>query len=147
MGVSVIGFYTSIGLANNYTDFRVSIISARRLFSMMDQPPAVRERESAEAGAAAAGAGATAAASGVGAAATATATAAAVAEGSPSLHFRNVDLRVRLGRLRLEPRREGARQLFARHRGRVPCGARRPQRRGQINARQPAPAPLGRAVG
>ena len=43
IAVSVIGFYTSIGLANNYTDFRVSIIAARRLFSMMDQPPAVRE--------------------------------------------------------------------------------------------------------
>ena len=90
VGVSVIGFYTSIGLANNYTDFRVSIISARRLFSMMDQPPAVREREAPNEGAAetAAAAGATAAASGVGAAATATATAAA--EGSPSLHFCNV---------------------------------------------------------
>ena len=45
IAVSVIGFYTSIGLANNYTDFRVSIIAARRLFSMMDQPPAVRERQ------------------------------------------------------------------------------------------------------
>ena len=62
VGVSVIGFYTSIGLANNYTDFRVSIISARRLFSMMDQPPAVRE----------------------------TPAASAAAKGSPSLHFRNV---------------------------------------------------------
>ena len=70
VGVSVIGFYTSIGLANNYTDFRVSIISARRLFSMMDQPPAVRERESANAGAADAEAAASA--------------------GSPSLSFRNV---------------------------------------------------------
>lgn len=62
IAVSVIGFYTSIGLANNYTDFRVSIISARRLFSMMDQPPAVRE--SGKAGDA--------------------------ATRSPSLHFRNV---------------------------------------------------------
>ena len=43
IAVSVIGFYTSIGLANNYTDFRVSIIAARRLFAMMDEPPAVRE--------------------------------------------------------------------------------------------------------
>ena len=43
VAVSVIGFYTSVGLANNYTDFRVSIIAARRLFSMMDQPPAVAE--------------------------------------------------------------------------------------------------------
>ena len=50
IAVSVIGFYTSIGLANNYTDFRVSIIAARRLFSMMDQPPAVRESANAAAG-------------------------------------------------------------------------------------------------
>ena len=78
VGVSVIGFYTSIGLANNYTDFRVSIISARRLFSMMDQPPAVRETPDASAAAAAG----TAATAGVGA--------GTGAEGSPSLHFRNV---------------------------------------------------------
>ena len=62
IAVSVIGFYTSIGLANNYTDFRVSIIAARRLFSMMDQPPAVRE----------------------------SANAPATATKSPSLHFRDV---------------------------------------------------------
>jgi ATP-binding cassette subfamily C protein CydC len=43
IAVSVVGFYTSVGLANNYTDFRVSLIAARRLFSMMDQPPAVHE--------------------------------------------------------------------------------------------------------
>ena len=43
IAVSVVGFYTSVGLANNYTDFRVSIIAARRLFSIMDQPPAVQE--------------------------------------------------------------------------------------------------------
>ena len=62
IAVSVIGFYTSIGLANNYTDFRVSIISARRLFSMMDQPPAVHESPHAK----------------------------ATSTKSPSLHFRNV---------------------------------------------------------
>ena len=44
IAVSVVGFYLSVGLANNYTDFRVSIISARRLFSMMDQAPAVEEK-------------------------------------------------------------------------------------------------------
>ncbi len=43
IAVSVVGFYTSVGLANNYTDFRVSLIAARRLFFMMDQPPAVHE--------------------------------------------------------------------------------------------------------
>ncbi len=43
IAVSVVGFYLSVGLANNYTDFRVSIIAARRLFAMMDQPPAVAE--------------------------------------------------------------------------------------------------------
>lgn len=43
IAVSVVGFYLSVGLANNYTDFRVSIIAARRLFSMMDQPPAVSD--------------------------------------------------------------------------------------------------------
>lgn len=43
IAVSIVGFYTSVGLANNYTDFRVSLISARRLFSMMDQPPAVQD--------------------------------------------------------------------------------------------------------
>ena len=41
IATSVVGFYTSVGLANNYTDYRVSLIAARRLFSMMDQPPAV----------------------------------------------------------------------------------------------------------
>jgi ATP-binding cassette subfamily B protein len=48
IAVSVIGFYTSVGLANNYTDFRVSIIAARRLFAMMDQPPAVTETATGE---------------------------------------------------------------------------------------------------
>jgi ATP-binding cassette subfamily B protein len=43
IAVSIVGFYTSQGLANNYTDFRVAIIAARRLFGMMDQPPAVRD--------------------------------------------------------------------------------------------------------
>ena len=43
IAVSNVGFYLSVGLANNYTDFRVSIISARRLFEMMDQTPAVQE--------------------------------------------------------------------------------------------------------
>jgi len=43
IAVSVIGFYTAVGLANNYTDFRVSVISARRLFAMMDQQSAVRD--------------------------------------------------------------------------------------------------------
>ncbi len=33
IAVSVVGFYLSVGLANNYTDFRVAIIAARRLFS------------------------------------------------------------------------------------------------------------------
>jgi len=41
IAVSVVGFYLSVGLANNYTDFRVSIYAARRLFGMMDQEPAV----------------------------------------------------------------------------------------------------------
>jgi ATP-binding cassette subfamily B protein len=50
IAVSVVGFYLSVGLANNYTDFRVSLASARRLFSMMDQAPAVEdEAESAPA--------------------------------------------------------------------------------------------------
>ncbi|MFQ5635507.1 MAG: ABC transporter ATP-binding protein, partial [Gammaproteobacteria bacterium] len=43
IAVSVVGFYLSVGLANNYTDFRVAIHAARRLFSMMDQAPAVAE--------------------------------------------------------------------------------------------------------
>ena len=43
IAVSVVGFYLSVGLANNYTDFRVSIYAARRLFGMMDQQPTVRE--------------------------------------------------------------------------------------------------------
>ncbi len=41
IAVSVVGFYLSVGLANNYTDFRVAIYAARRLFGMMDQKPAV----------------------------------------------------------------------------------------------------------
>ncbi len=47
IAVSVVGFYTSVGLANNYTDFRVAIIAARRLFSMMDQAPAVQDTATA----------------------------------------------------------------------------------------------------
>jgi len=43
IAVSIVGFYLSVGLANNYTDYRVSLISARRLFEMMDQVPAVFE--------------------------------------------------------------------------------------------------------
>ena len=43
IAVSVVGFYLSVGLANNYTDFRVAIHAARRLFEMMDQPPAVED--------------------------------------------------------------------------------------------------------
>lgn len=43
IAVSVVGFYLSVGLANNYTDFRVAIYAARRLFSMMEQEPAVTE--------------------------------------------------------------------------------------------------------
>ena len=43
IAVSVVGFYLSVGLANNYTDFRVSIYAARRLFGMMDQEPAVED--------------------------------------------------------------------------------------------------------
>ena len=46
IAVSVVGFYLSVGLANNYTDFRVSIYAARRLFGMMDQPPAVEDTAS-----------------------------------------------------------------------------------------------------
>lgn len=41
IAVNIVGFYLSVGLANNYTDFRVSIIAARRLFAMMDAKPAV----------------------------------------------------------------------------------------------------------
>ncbi|HJP05450.1 MAG: hypothetical protein CL799_10910 [Chromatiales bacterium] len=46
VAVSIVGFYLSVGLANNYTDFRVSLFSARRLFSMMDQAPAVDDKAS-----------------------------------------------------------------------------------------------------
>jgi ATP-binding cassette subfamily B protein len=41
IAVSIVGFYLSVGLANNYTDFRVAVYAARRLFGMMDQEPAV----------------------------------------------------------------------------------------------------------
>lgn len=44
IAVSIVGFYVSVGMANNYTDFRVSMIAAKRLFAMMDQPPAVTDR-------------------------------------------------------------------------------------------------------
>ncbi len=43
IAVSIVGFYLSVGLANNYTDFRVAIYAARRLFGMMDQEPAVED--------------------------------------------------------------------------------------------------------
>ncbi len=41
IAVSIVGFYVSQGPANYYTDFRVAMIAARRLFGMMDQAPAV----------------------------------------------------------------------------------------------------------
>lgn len=47
VAVSVVGFFLSVGLANNYTDFRVAIYSARRLFGMMDQKPAVEDSATA----------------------------------------------------------------------------------------------------
>jgi ABC-type multidrug transport system fused ATPase/permease subunit len=62
IAVSIVGFYTSVGMANNYADFRVSLIAARRLFAMMDQSPAVQE----------------------------TAKSAVTGQVEPSLHFRNV---------------------------------------------------------
>ncbi|MGI9344512.1 MAG: ABC transporter ATP-binding protein [Gammaproteobacteria bacterium] len=43
IAVSIVGFYLSVGLANNYTDFRVAIYAAWRLFSMMEQDPAVTD--------------------------------------------------------------------------------------------------------
>jgi len=43
IAVVVVGFYLSVGLANNYTDFRVAMFAARRLFSMMEQEPAVTD--------------------------------------------------------------------------------------------------------
>jgi len=43
IAVNIVGFYLSVGLANNFTDYRVSLIAARRLFSMMDARPAVLE--------------------------------------------------------------------------------------------------------
>lgn len=43
IAVNIVGFYLSVGLANNYTDYRVSLIAARRLFAMMDAKPAVFE--------------------------------------------------------------------------------------------------------
>ena len=47
IAVSIVGFYLSVGLANNFTDYRVAIIAARRLFAMMDETPAVTETASA----------------------------------------------------------------------------------------------------
>ncbi len=43
IAVNIVGFYLSVGLANNFTDYRVSIIAARRLFGMMDERPAVSD--------------------------------------------------------------------------------------------------------
>lgn len=43
IAVSVVGFFLSVGLANNFTDYRVAIIAARRLFAMMDEKPAVED--------------------------------------------------------------------------------------------------------
>ena len=48
IAVSVVGFYLSVGLANNYTDFRVAIYAARRLFGLMDQQPMVRDTATSE---------------------------------------------------------------------------------------------------
>jgi ATP-binding cassette subfamily B protein len=43
IAVNLIGFYLSVGLANNFTSYRVSLIAARRLFAMMEQEPTVQE--------------------------------------------------------------------------------------------------------
>lgn len=43
IAVQIMGMYLSVGLANNYTDFRVAMYAARRLFSMMEQDPTVME--------------------------------------------------------------------------------------------------------
>ena len=102
-------------MANNYTDFRVSIIAARRLFSMMDQPPAVVDRLQG-------------------------ATSAGV---EPSHPFPQRPLRVRRGRRGLEPAEEGLRRLLARHRAGPARGPGGPQRHGQVHGREPAAAPVG----
>jgi ATP-binding cassette subfamily B protein len=47
VAVALTSFYASIGLNNVVNDYRVAIISARRLWEMMDQPPAVTEPASA----------------------------------------------------------------------------------------------------
>ncbi len=43
IAVSVMGFYLSVSVSNYFTDTRVAIYSARRLFSLMEQEPAVSE--------------------------------------------------------------------------------------------------------
>lgn len=43
IAVSVMGFYLSVSVSNYFTDTRVAIFSARRLFSLMEQEPAVTE--------------------------------------------------------------------------------------------------------
>lgn len=46
VAVALTSFYASIGLNNVVNDYRVSIISARRLWEMMDQPPEVTDQVS-----------------------------------------------------------------------------------------------------
>jgi ATP-binding cassette subfamily B protein len=46
VAIALTSFYASIGLNNVVNDYRVSIISARRLWEMMDREPAVRDEVS-----------------------------------------------------------------------------------------------------
>ena len=43
LAVTITSFYAAIGLNNVINDFKVSIVSARRLFELMDQEPAVTD--------------------------------------------------------------------------------------------------------
>jgi ATP-binding cassette subfamily B protein len=47
VAIAFTSFYATIGLNNVVNDYRVSIISARRLWEMMDQPPAVTDEVAA----------------------------------------------------------------------------------------------------
>jgi ATP-binding cassette subfamily B protein len=46
LAVTITSFYAAIGLNNVINDFKVSVVSARRLFELMDQEPAVSDTAS-----------------------------------------------------------------------------------------------------
>lgn len=117
IAVSIVGFYTPVGMANNYTDFRVSLIAARRLFAMMDQSPAVHE----------------------------TAKSAVTGQVEPSLHFRNVHFEYDADDVSWSRQKKVFDGFTLDAEGQA-CRTGRAQRHRQVHGREPAAPVVGSAI-